>query len=142
MNSSTAILGLASALAQLSAVILFGYVAARTDFIKPSAAAGIGQLVGRAALPALLFKAIATADLGEVDPKIVAAHVLSKLVVLAVAVLVGLKTDRSEGGSRRWLTAGAYGLFVVNSNDLALGVPMFTALYDAPTVTYVDVFAD
>eukprot|EP00937_MAST-01D_sp_MAST-1D-sp2_P002656 g2656.t1 len=125
------------ALAQIFSVIGVGYVVLSTGFLSESSKAGIGQLVGRLALPAALFRAIATAKLDGLVFSVLAAQVVSKLVLLVITVGVGLALDRSAG---RWKTAGIFGLFVVNSNDLALGVPMMTALYPE-LVVYIFVFA-
>jgi predicted permease len=84
-------------------------------------------------MPALLFEAIATSDLGLLQARVILAMLLSKLIVMALAVVVGMRYD--DKSPRRASTGGVFGMFVVNSLDLALGIPLMKALYPQYIVT-------
>jgi predicted permease len=140
---------LLSALTQAFSVIVLGYVCALSGFVSPDAARGIGQLVGKIALPCLLFRAVATTDLATVNLMVVLVVILAKYLCLTVAALVGYFKNREQ--KENLTIAGTFALFVTNSNDLAIGVPLVNALYptcpnagcipNGPNVSYVYVFA-
>jgi predicted permease len=139
------ILSLLGALTVAFTVILLGFVSSKAGYVTKDAGRGIGQLVGKIALPCLLFRAVATTQLDTVDMHVVITVAIAKLVALALASSVGyLKHLRDPDN----LTiAGVFGLFVTNSNDLAIGIPLVEALYplkdypNGPNVTYIYVFA-
>jgi predicted permease len=81
--------GLASALLQIVTLICVGYTMTLFGIITKDAGAGIGQLVGKVALPSLLFKGLATADLGAVNFKVIGAGILAKAIVQLLAFGVG-----------------------------------------------------
>ena len=108
---------------------------------------GIGSLVGKVALPLLIFRSIAKTDVGSVDLGVVGCVLLVKAASSVLATMLALVAHMSnalgmppaggggdakrEGGTRpsKCTTAGIFTLFVTNSNDLAVGLPLFTALY-------------
>ena len=126
-------MGLAGALVQIFAVIGLGYFGLRSGYLSQSASSGFKQLVGKVGMPALLFEAIATSDLGLLQARVILAMLLSKLIVMALAVVVGMRYD--DKSPRRASTGGVFGMFVVNSLDLALGIPLMKALYPQYIVT-------
>jgi hypothetical protein len=100
---------LLSALTQASSVIVLGYVCALSGFVSPDAARGIGQLVGKIALPCLLFRAVATIDLATVNLLVVLVVILSKYLCLTVAALVGYFKNREQ--KENLTIAGTFALF-------------------------------
>jgi predicted permease len=83
------ILSLLGALTVAFTVILLGFVSLKAEYITKDASRGIGQLVGKIALPCLLFRAVATTQLNTVDMHVVITVAIAKLVVLAIAASVG-----------------------------------------------------
>ena len=143
--AGAALTKLLSALTQAFSVIAIGYVAALSGFVSADAARGIGQLVGKIALPCLLFRAVATTDLSSVNLLVVIAVVISKYLCLFTAATVGYL--KNKGKKEAISIAGSYAMFVTNSNDLAIGIPLAQALYpmednpEGPNVSYIYVFA-
>ena len=108
------------AIAQSFAVILIGYFFGRFNIIPPSEARTIGVLVGRLALPALLFKNLAILDLTTISWPFMAGILIAKLsVFVVVAVLTIIITRPINGGK-----GGLFGIFATQSNDFALGLPI------------------
>jgi hypothetical protein len=103
----SAVVGLASALLQIFSLIGVGYALTTFNLITKDAGSGIGQLVGKVALPSLLFKGLATADLGAVDFNVIGAVVLSKAVVQLAAFAVGYQ--QSHGTPQRLTRGGVFG---------------------------------
>ena len=79
------ILSLLSALTVAFTVILLGFVSLKAGYVSKDSSRGIGQLVGKVALPCLLFRAVATTALDTVDLRIVATVAIAKLIALAIA---------------------------------------------------------
>ena len=118
------VLALASALVRTFLVIGIGSAAALSGYLDRAAAAGIGQLVAKVCLPALLFKATATADLSSLRLEVVIAVLVAKWTAFVVAALVGYHHEggpRVHGRRAALTRAAIYGLFVTNSNDIAFG---------------------
>lgn len=94
------------ALGETFTIIALGYVLRISNTLTGEHAAGIGRLVGRIALPALLFLAMATIDFGNVQWLFLLALALGKelvyWVVLGISVLTasGNKTYLAEGSLR------------------------------------------
>ena len=108
------------AIAESFAVIFIGYIFGRFKLINPSEARSITSLVGRLALPALLFRNLATLDLGFVSWRFLACILIAKSLVF---IITGILTFII---SRPWHIgkAGLYGIFATQSNDFALGLPI------------------
>ena len=104
-------------------VIGLGYVAQRTGFFDRNTKAGLGQFVGKVALPALLFKAISTLELGSIDPAFIAGVGLCKATAFVLVLILAKLMRRSLSECAIWA------VFVSNSNDIALGYPVFLTLY-------------
>ena len=139
------ILSLLSALTQAFTLIFVGFWSSKLGYISVDASRGIGQLVGKVALPCLLFRAVATTALDSVNFTVVLTVLIAKLVALTFAAAVGYA---KYAGERDAITiAGVYALFVTNSNDLAIGIPLVEAMYpiaqfpQGPNVLYIYVFA-
>jgi predicted permease len=139
------ILSLLSALTQAFSLIFAGFWASKSGYLSADASRGIGQLVGKVALPCLLFRAVATTKLDSVQPVVVATVFIAKIVALTVAATCGYMKHYHEKDSIT--IAGVFALFVTNSNDLAIGIPLVEAMYpidqfpNGPNVLYIYVFA-
>ena len=106
-------------------VIALGYISKRTGFFSREAKAGLGELVGKVALPALLFQAIATLRLSDLK----AEFIVGVLVAKALLFLITIGSAKLAG--RGLADAAMWGIFVSNSNDLAQGYPLFLTLHSA-----------
>eukprot|EP01138_Halocafeteria_seosinensis_P013915 gb/GECG01014210.1/.p1 GENE.gb/GECG01014210.1/~~gb/GECG01014210.1/.p1 ORF type:complete len:572 (+),score=35.20 gb/GECG01014210.1/:1-1716(+) len=208
---------LATALFSTYLLIILGFVIVKLDIIRQAdVSTGIGKFTGLIALPTLLFRSIATINLGGINWNVVAGVALAKVTIFFLVALFSLLIDRTPGGEgdrkapeevldrdpeddmeelntikeekeypntevqeanyslsdqckngvgeedgydtleapllsrkdypqgtstdsaasltnkasrRRWAEAGIRAIFVVQSNDLALGLPLMSALY-------------
>ena len=101
------------AIAQSFAVILIGYFFGRFNIIPPGEARTIGVLVGRLALPALLFKNLAILDLTTISWPFMGGILIAKLsVFVVVAVLTIIITRPISSGK-----GGLFGIFATQSNE-------------------------
>ena len=126
----------AAALMACAFVIASGYFAGRVGVIEIDGAgpAALGAFIGRFALPALLFRELATLSFGSINVRLLAAVSAGKVATFA-AVLGGgylLESRRAADArpARRVLAVAALrAIFCTQSNDFALGLPVMTALY-------------
>lgn len=109
------------ALLECFGIILFGYVAGRTDIISPVQAKGIGNFVSRFALPALLFKNMVLLDFGDVIWSFLWSVLVAKVTVFVIVCSLTLMV---AGPENRYSKAGLYSIFATQSNDFALGYPI------------------
>ena len=120
VDSSPSVSNLFPAIAQSFAVIIIGYVFGYFKIIPPSEARSIGTLVGKLALPALLFKNLAILDLSSISWSFLGGMLIAKFsLFLGVAIITLLVTRPFSIGR-----AGLYGIFATQSNDFALGLPI------------------
>lgn len=109
------------ALLECFGIIMFGYVAGRTDIISPAQAKGIGNFVSRFALPALLFKNMVLLDFGDVIWSFLWSVLIAKVTVFVIVCSLTLMV---AGPESRYSKAGLYSIFATQSNDFALGYPI------------------
>ncbi|KAL1518579.1 hypothetical protein AB1Y20_002867 [Prymnesium parvum] len=90
---------------------------------------GLGFYLGRVAIPALLFRSMATLDLGAVDLTLIGAVVLGKLLVTTLAISLGrLAAPAGEAGGAFSL-CGVMAMASTMSDDVGLGLPVMNALF-------------
>lgn len=109
-------------------VIAIGYTSKRTGYFSHEAKAGLGEFVGKVALPALLFRAIATLQLSDLKAEFILGVLLAKTTLFVFTIGTAKMAGRGLADAAMW------GLFVSNSNDLAQGYPLFLVLY--PSYAY------
>lgn len=119
-ESSPSVSNLFPAIAQSFAVIIIGYVFGYFKIIPPSEARSIGTLVGKLALPALLFKNLAILDLSSISWSFLGGMLIAKFSLFLGVVIITLLVTRPFSVGR----AGLYGIFATQSNDFALGLPI------------------
>eukprot|EP00927_Polykrikos_kofoidii_P081339 TRINITY_DN7860_c0_g1_i1.p1 TRINITY_DN7860_c0_g1~~TRINITY_DN7860_c0_g1_i1.p1 ORF type:complete len:708 (-),score=116.78 TRINITY_DN7860_c0_g1_i1:258-2381(-) len=130
--------GLGSALALLQVLIQtfsavgLGYFCVRAGYINPTKGdmQAVEFFVGRLALPLLVFKIIATADVESLDIGVIVSCNLGKVSVFLLTFFTthfAYRTRESRG--QRLLTANVFGFFVTASNDLAIGLPVIHGIY-------------
>lgn len=105
------------ALLQVFAIVLLGYLAAHLRIINKSQALGINKFVGKFALPALLFRNIATLDFSVVNWYFLTSVFVSKSIVFFGVLICTLIAQRPLNLG----LAGVFAIFVSQSNDFALG---------------------
>ena len=119
-------------LLMIMVVQLLGYVVKRMRLAPAGFEGGVGFYVGMIALPALLFRSVATLDLSTIEPVLVGSVLLAKMVVVAVAVGIGrLYTKASEPPGSAIALCGLMALATTSSDDIGLGLPVMQALSPA-----------
>lgn len=120
MSAEPSVNNLFPAIAQAFAVILVGYLFGLFKIIPPGEARAISELVGKLALPALLFQNLATLDLGAINWRFMSGILIAKLSVFILTVILTLILSRPINIGK----AGLFGIFTTQSNDFALGLPI------------------
>lgn len=105
-------------------VILVGYIMGATNLYPTEHAAAIGRLCGSLLLPVTVFNSMATLAVTPSAWTFLYAVLICK-GGLFLLVLVGvIVTDRERGFLGR---AAIWAIFSTQSNDFALGLPIFQA---------------
>lgn len=101
-------------------VIGAGFLAARRNAISPAGIDGLMRFAQGFAVPCLLFKAMATLDLGQnFDLRLIATFYTGSFICF----LIGMAAARFLFG-RNWEDAVAIGFVALFSNSLLLGLPI------------------
>ena len=100
-------------------IILAGYIFGRLNLITQSQGKGLELYIAKVALPALLFKSLLELDFTKVDWHFWYGILLSKAALFVIVAVLTLVTTQNDMGK-----AGLFGIFVTQSNDLALGLPL------------------
>ena len=112
-------------------LLSFGYVCKAFKIMGPDATQGMSFFAAYVALPALLFRSIATLDEESIDPVIVGSVFISKTIVFALSVLLGLGLSKdSQAPGTGLKRAGLFALCTTMSDDVALGFPLLSALFN------------
>ena len=119
MSSSESLTSLLSVLGQTIIVVSLGIMARKFNWL-PQDISALSVVVGRFALPAIFFMYAANLDVGSYNWAPIAAVMTSKLIMIAVAGFVAW-IGRFEPLFSCW---GIFGLFLHQSNDVALGIPL------------------
>ena len=117
--SGPSVSNLFPAIAQSFAVIIIGYVFGFFKIIPVNEAKSIGTLVGKLALPALLFKNLAILNLSTISWTFLGGMLVAKFLLFAIVALVTFVVSGFNFGK-----GGLFGIFVTQSNDFALGLPI------------------
>lgn len=117
-------------------LILLGLVAARFRWVSDTAGKGVTEFTFIIAMPALLFRSIAKADLGQSDPVLIlAAYFATVAVIWALAtVAAGAVLRRSPAEGAVFAMTAGYG------NIVLLGIPIAVSAFGeraAPTAAIV-----
>jgi hypothetical protein len=106
------------------ALILFGYVAARMNWVPPAAVPAFNGFLLYFAVPALLFRFASTAAFSDImNGRFFAAYTVAGLLTLTVVVLVAWRLLGS-----RLRDASFYGLAASATNIGYLAIPLLVAL--------------
>ena len=108
------------AIAQSFAVIIIGYIFGFFKIVPVKESRSIGILVGKLALPALLFKNLAILNLSAISWSFLGGMLIAKFSLFAVVALITTILSRPFNIGK----GGILGIFVTQSNDFALGLPI------------------
>lgn len=108
-------------------LIGIGYLAGRLRILKPETGAGVSDFAFTIGLPAVLFRTVATANLGNTDPVgVLAAFFGAAWTVWAVSSLVTAYVLRRPAAD-----APSIAINAVFGNTIMLGVPLSLSTYGA-----------
>ena len=93
--------------------------------LTPEQASGISVFVGTFALPAIIFGSLCKVDLKSMNWSFWLSFFLAKLIVFTAVIVVHRLANRRK----RIGISALYGIFVTQSNDFALGLPILNALF-------------
>ena len=130
--------GLLGALISTFSVIIMGYLIGKFSWLPPPST-GMAQFMSRIALPSVVFAAMMTIDFGTLNWRLVLGLALSRTAVFAITVASSLAANR--GDKLATAKAGIRGIFVTQSNDFALGLPLLASMYPTELTRYVYIAA-
>ncbi|XOV88607.1 MAG: AEC family transporter [Pseudomonadota bacterium] len=107
-------------------LVVFGFVAGRAGWIKPAAIEGLSAFVFTFAIPVMLFRAVATAELpSHVPLAFLLAYYGSTLVLFLAALALGRQLKLTMLGASVFAMSATY------SNVVLLGIPLVVATLGA-----------
>ncbi|KAH8078205.1 hypothetical protein JL720_9885 [Aureococcus anophagefferens] len=124
MASENPLVVLLHALVVIALVHALGFWFKWSGRLDASVEKGLSAFLFNVSLPALLFKSIATMRFGSINGRIFVGVLLAKAPRGGLRVVARCAYGPSAMGA-------VAGLFATNSDDLALGLPCFTALFGA-----------
>lgn len=130
----SSVLQLSSILLQCFALIVIGYAAGRFDVINATESDGLANFVSYFSLPSLIFLSLARCDFSQIDWYFIASVFIAKVLTFFMVVIVTLVISKSRSVGK----AGLYGIFVTQSNDFAMGYPLFFSLYHVDHPNFPD----
>ena len=101
-------------------IILVGYIAGRKNIVSETQGRGIGIFVTTIALPATIFKSMVELKFDQVYWNFWLAIFTSKAILMIFVAAVTLLITKPVNYGK----AGLLGIFVTQSNDFALGLPL------------------
>lgn len=132
--------GLLLVLLQTFSALVLGYACSRLGVIDKDSRdmKALHLIMGKIALPLLIFKVVATSDLDSVNWGVVLACNLAKCSVYTLTFTISWLFFRSGGAyGQRLLTSTIFGMFTAASNDFAIGLPVVQALYGDKMAGYL-----
>ncbi|MFK7793330.1 MAG: AEC family transporter [Devosiaceae bacterium] len=106
-------------------LIAIGFVAARTGLIKDNVGDGLSDFVFTVAVPCLLFKTLATADVPEASPWAYWAVYFSAILVVWVTAHMVV----TRGFERDKPTGTVAGFSSAQANTVLIGIPLILTTY-------------
>lgn len=110
--------------APIFALIAIGYLTVRTGLIGQSASEGLSAFVFVLAIPALLFRTVAIADLPNLNP---APYWLAYFIPLALVWLAASLFARMAGRDRT--ERAVIGFTAAQSNTVLIGIPLILGVF-------------
>ena len=96
---------------------------------------GLAFLTGRIGLPLLAFKAVATADLNDVEFRAVFSCFVGKAFVYTIACTVSWVILRNGQRSDALISMAIFSFHVTAANDFVFGIPIMQAFYPKDGMT-------
>jgi len=121
------------ALLKVFLVVLVGYIFGRTGLYPKDAARNIAKLCGDLLLPVYVFNAMASISVTPEAWDFFYAVLISKSCVFFMILFLGLAVDRARGRVGR---AAISAVFCTQSNDFAMGIPIFQVIYTTTNPGY------
>lgn len=118
---------------QLGSALLLGFLAFRLGWVTEKQ--GLAFLTGRIGLPLLAFKAVATADLDDMEPGVILSCTIGKLFVYVLACGASWIGCRKESRDKALISAAIFSFHVTAANDFVFGFPIIQAFYPDKGVT-------
>jgi predicted permease len=115
---------LIAVLIECFALISIGYLSGRFKVISPDAK-DLGAYLTKFALPMIIFLNVAQMEIQTINLSFLACMLISKLIVFMLVSVVALAISYPTNFSY----AGALAILSTQSNDFALGYPLFKSLY-------------
>lgn len=112
-------------LVQCFGIIFIGYILGRTKVLKQTEARGLSLFVQYLSLPALIFVTVSTIPFTQVKWAFIASVFVSKTCIFVCVILITMLLTHPHDLGK----AGMFALLATQSNDFALGFPLFNALY-------------
>ena len=132
---------LSLALLNVMAIVALGNAMARVRACPPSTASCIGCFAAKVALPSLLFRGMASLDFSTVEWPFLIAVWGGKTIVFLVAAAISYSLARhSQGRASALKLAGLRGIYVTQSNDFALGLPIVKAMFGVSNPSFEKFF--
>ena len=113
------------ALIQCFVTIGIGYVAGQLNLLTNTHGSGLSRYIGNFALPAVIFRSLVTVQFEDLSWGLLGSVLLAKAIVFLVTGAITFLVERP----RNYASVGLYSIFVTQSNDFAIGLPIITALY-------------
>lgn len=111
-------------------LIILGYFARKFHLIDHGQTAGLNVFLSYYALPALVFLAISSISLSDVNGTFVQDIFLSKTsIFLTVAIITFILSYKSMTLPAAMKRSAMFAMFTTQSNDFALGYPILQSLY-------------
>lgn len=130
----TSLLGeIASPIVQLGCALLVGFIAFRCEWVTEKQ--GLAFLTGRIGLPMLAFKAVVTADLGQMRFRAVLSCFIGKLFVYILACGASWLVFHKESRSSALISMAIFSFHVTAANDFVFGMPIMQAFYPETGMT-------
>eukprot|EP00127_Corallochytrium_limacisporum_P003940 Clim_evm25s155 gene=Clim_evmTU25s155 len=134
-DSSFNLTSMQAAFVQTFVLMFIGYFSVRIGFVPHSLTRALSVVVTKFTLPALIFLALGEAHMGKTMGDFVLGVLVSKMLVFIGVVVV---TFIASGNSLGWTsTAGIRGIFVTQSNDFAVALPILSSLFKDPHSNYI-----
>ena len=110
-------------------IIVLGYGMGKYKCIPKTVGVGLGTFLFQVALPALIFHSCGTMSFVGVNWWILVALFLGKALIFCCTIIIGTLSTGLE-------TAAVWAIFVTQSNDFALGLPLLRSLYSTTHPNY------
>jgi len=129
---------LVSSAGQTSFIIFLGFLCKYLKMFHDSDLTGLNKFLANVALPAEFFFSLATLNWGAVSFPLLISLCVGKTIVY---VLTGAVAYYGSSDPQRTGISGLFAIFTTKSNDIAMGVPIVTAIWGREYASYLYLFS-